>query len=89
MKHYADALREGIIHTKDLNEAAQLYQRCIDEGDTNSMVCYGEMLETGKGVKKNRDEALRYYKMAMDRDNYLGREKYNNLASKSKCCNIF
>ena len=34
----------------------------IDEGNSDSMACYGKMLEDGRGVYPDLLEALAYYK---------------------------
>ena len=38
-----------------------------DKGDIDAMNNYWYMLQKGKGVKANIEEALKYYKMAADK----------------------
>ena len=40
----------------------------IDKGNQNAMYNYAYMLDFGDGIEVNKEEAIKYYKMAIDKD---------------------
>lgn len=60
MKLYSQLLLDGSILPKNEFEAARYLKRAADMGDKHAMISYAELLETGKGVIKNLDEAFKW-----------------------------
>ena len=50
------------------NSACIWYQRAADLGSGQGARNYADMLMAGRGVQENQQEALKYYKIAMDKN---------------------
>lgn len=48
-------------------EAAKRFKKAADLGDGEGARCYADMRMTGKGIKKDQHDAIRYYAMAADK----------------------
>ena len=48
-------------------EAAKHFKKAADLGDGEGARCYADMRMTGKGIKKDQHDAIRYYAMAADK----------------------
>ncbi|OHS95051.1 hypothetical protein TRFO_38764 [Tritrichomonas foetus] len=53
-------------------EAVKKYKADADAGDSQAMVNYGIMLESGRGVEQNEEEAVKYYQQAAIMNNFGG-----------------
>jgi TPR repeat protein len=67
--------RYGLV--KSDKKAAKIYRRAVDLGNVDAMVFLGEMHEEGSGVKLDKKNAERLYRMAADRGDALAQ---NNVA---------
>ena len=57
-----------------------IYEACVHykrAADLDGMHNYAIMLEFGKGISKNKEEAKRCYKMAADQGHQESLERYN------------
>lgn len=61
MADFAESLKH------DFRQAAFWYKKAADLGDGNGSRCYADMLMTGSGVKRNAQQAMRYYADAADK----------------------
>lgn len=52
---------------KNLVQAAKWYKEASDFGSAEGAGCYADMLANGRGVNKDVEESIKYYKMAADR----------------------
>lgn len=51
----------------DLEKAAEWFKIASDNESADGARCYADMLMSGRGVEKNAEEAVKYYKLAADR----------------------
>lgn len=68
----------------DKEKGVSYLKKGIELGDCKSMLRYGLMLQEGKEIPMNKEESLKYIKMAADKQNvaaigYYGRFLYNGL----------
>ena len=61
---------------KHFKEAVALLRAGAEKGDTDAMVMLAYCLENAKGVKKDRNEARKWYKKAADAGNALAQAMY-------------
>lgn len=61
---------------KDFKKAVALLRAGAEKGDTDAMVMLAYCLENGKGIKKDRNEARKWYKKAADAGNALAQAMY-------------
>lgn len=64
-------------HSNDLEKAIESYQEAAAFGNVKASLALGNCYETGRGVPQNKEEAVKYYKLAADRGNI---EAKNSLA---------
>ena len=57
---YAD-----LLYDKDNEQAAKYFKMSADKGHRDAMLRYSEMLKNGKGVEKDENEHMRYFKMEL------------------------
>jgi len=51
-----------------MKEALRLYQLASQQGNPWAQTCLGQCYQYGYGVNVNRQEAIRYYKLAADQN---------------------
>lgn len=79
MVRLANLLREKGGNDNQI-QAAELYRKAALKGDSVAMNNYANCLEHGIGVRKNRTEALKWYKEAFDNGFENALEKYRDLS---------
>jgi tetratricopeptide (TPR) repeat protein len=62
---------------KSDKKAAKIYRRAVQLGDVDAMLNLGKLYESGSGVKLDKKQAERLYRLAADRGNAIAR---HNLA---------
>lgn len=63
----------------DKKKAASLYKQSADDGNSNAMVKYGEMLFKGDGIQMNKAEAVKYFQMGSEENNTEAVIKYASI----------
>ena len=66
----------------DVAELKENERKVDNKGDVLAQFMYGLCLEEGRGVRQNYEEAARYFKLAADRGDFLGKFKYDRVLKK-------
>lgn len=69
---------------RDLNKAFQYYLESAEKGYVTAQYAVGECYEKGDGVKKNKDEAQKWYEKAADQGHLQAQEKLGGKTKHNK-----
>lgn len=76
----ADIYRYGGVGLNaDKKKAMELYQMAINEGNTDAMPSYADMLRDNEGGVCDKQKALDLYKRAMNKGNQYAKAQYNEM----------
>ncbi|KAK8876256.1 hypothetical protein M9Y10_006451 [Tritrichomonas musculus] len=68
----------------DKKKAASLYKQSADDGNSNAMVKYGDMLYKGDGIPMNKAEAVKYFQMGSEENNTEAVMRYASILFKGE-----